>query len=180
MSYSKSTIVDTVNKCSYNKEYNRHIAYNIETIQNKNFKNFTIQIIPLNTDHLLKINLEISCLFDKKYFNIPISIFIPPKFPYFPPDITLIRNADNIIVNKNNQDIDPLSWRIYTKSIRNWVASISLVNLIDEITLSFNANFPIFLIPPGQNIQTSPNTNFQTPKRDSIQNINDNYNSGKI
>ena len=91
MSYSKNTIHSTVIMCDYLKDFHHHITTNINTINEKKFPNFSIQIIQYEGSKIIRIFLELIILYNNtQKFNIPISILITRKFPYESPIFYII------------------------------------------------------------------------------------------
>jgi hypothetical protein len=152
MSYSKNTIYSTVIQCNYIQDYFNHITTNINTLNEKKFPNFNIQTIQYDGSILIQISLELIISYNNtQKFNIPICILIPKTFPFEPPIFYVILKEPNTIYNQQNQDIDIKSGKLLVKSILKWDYSLGLLDLINEISISFNNIFPILQAPPGYN-----------------------------
>lgn len=192
MSYSKNTIFSTVIQCNYDKNFHHHITTNINTLNEKNFQNFFIQIIDHEGSKLIQIFLEIFVLYNNtQKFSIPISILVTKKFPYEPPIFKVILKSNNTIYNQQNHDIELSTGKLMVKSLINWDYSLTLFEILKEVSISFNNVFPILQAPPGhisnntmqnqaqqnnynQNINRNSNANWinQNPQQQNQQNIN--------
>jgi len=139
------------------------------------------------TDVILLIKCQLNVQFKDRNYDIPISIIIPKKFPFEPPEFYLDKMQD-FCINPKNSDIDALNWRILTNSLKNWdfYNNTSILTVLKEILNSFNKNFPIYrqsnviYQKPQQNplIETSSHS-FQSqsvynPPLDSNKNISPN------
>ncbi len=152
MSLHKNTIYETVIQCHYDKEFLNHITSNINYVNEKKYNNFRIQILNVQGQYLIGIFLDIQTLFENsKKFFVPIQLFIPKNFPYTPPIAKVCLPNTNTIVNSQNYDIDPKTCIIMTNLLRKWDLSTNLNTIIDEISQSFNKNFPILQVQPGYN-----------------------------
>ena len=173
MSYSKNTIYSTIIQCNYDKNYFNHITTNINTINEKRFTNFSIQKIDYQGKQIMQVFLDIQVVYNNSQkYNIPISIIIPIKFPYEPPFFNVLLKGNNTIFNQENKEINPNSGKISVKSILHWDYTMTLYDILKEVSICFNNIFPILQAPPGQNVNNQTQTqNFNT-NRNSIINPN--------
>lgn len=150
MSYSKNTIHSTVIKCNYDRNFYNHITTNINTINEQKFNNFFIQSIEFEGSIIIQIFLEINIVYDNtQKFSIPLSILITRKFPYEPPIFSVILKYNNTIYNHQNHDIEQNTGKLLVKSLINWDYSLSLLDVLKDISSSFHNVFPILQAPPG-------------------------------
>jgi len=175
MSYHKNTIYETVIQCHYNKDYHNHITNIINYVNEKKFNNFRIQKLNVQGKFWIGLFLEILTLYNIQKFFIPIQILIPDNFPYLAPIVSVCL-PPNTILNSENKDIDQKTCRISTNLLNKWDCSTNLNKIIEEISQSFNKNFPILQIQPCQspnmNVKLQPDINRQSPQINPCQSPN--------
>jgi len=164
--------------CDYLKDFHHHITTNINTINEKKFPNFSIQIIQYEGSKIIRIFLELIILYNNtQKFNIPISILITRKFPYESPIFYIILKSNNTIYNQQNHDIDLNTGKLLVKSLINWDYSLMLYDVLIEVYNSFNKVFPILQAPPGYNKHLHINNNANYNNQQAQPNNNQNYNN---
>lgn len=161
-------ILQTATQCAYPinmRDYIANIIYEI-TLMNKSAKYY--QVVK-NGENIILLKLNISTTFKNKTFEIPILIYITKNMPYESPEIYLERASDTG-VNPKNTDIDQNTNRILTQGLKTWNSYAVLSNILGEIQISFNKNFPIYKLTQ----QNQPiNTGYQSGQQ---QNTGYNYN----
>lgn len=173
MSYSKNTIYSTVIQCNYEKDFHHHITTNINTINELKFPNFFFRIVDYEKSKIIQIFLDLIVLYNNtQKFNIPLSILIPIKFPYQPPIFNVVLKAKNTIYNQQNQDIDQKTGKMLVKSLIKWDFSLSLYDVIKEISISLNKVFPILQAPPGYVSDVNTNNNVKNENQRNSENLN--------
>ena len=109
----------------------------------------------MNQDKIMMVWYPMSVPFAKKYYNVPLQIYIMKNIPYEPPQIFL-EVVQGSAANPTNKDVNPTTRQITTNTLRNWGQYSNIENAMNEIFASFSNVFPIYKTsgttnPPSQN-----------------------------
>jgi hypothetical protein len=160
MSAYKTTILNLVVECGYPTNVRDLIVSTIleviTSIKGSKFFKFTS-----NNDNILVIRIPLLAQFGGNSYTIQILTYLTRSFPFSAPEIFVEKTSDDMGINPNNKNIDPKNGKIMTAGLFNWNSYSSLINVINEISCSFNQVFPVYQIKhrPSQ------------PERTSIQNM---------
>jgi hypothetical protein len=171
----KYSILETVKHCVYSYsmwDYFTNIAYEVTAnspaskVYKVNFKN----------ENLTLIRYVVKTTFANKSFDIPILVYLSKNMPYEAPELYLERVQDTG-VNPKNTDIDQETNKISTPSLINWNSRMSLSSVLNEVTGSFNKNFPIYKMTKNQqNLNDSTSTSNSSFNKSMNSSINSTYN----
>jgi hypothetical protein len=171
----KYTILETVKQCNYSNsmwDYFTNIAYEV-TLSSSSSKVYKVNF---KNENITLIRYVVKTTFSGKSFDIPILIYLSKNMPYEAPELYLERVQDTG-VNPKNTDIDQTTNKISTPSLINWNSRMSLSSVLNEVTSSFNKNFPIYKMTKNQqNLNNSVSTSNSSFNNSMNSSINSNYN----
>ena len=96
-------------------------------------------------------------------YNIPVSIWIPAKYPIVPPTMYVVPTPDMII--KPRHAFVDASGVVSTPYLRNWSQPHStLLIMCSDVSIQFGQDPPLFSKPPGW-VPPAPPQHQQSPQR---------------
>jgi hypothetical protein len=180
---NKKIILEIVNKCEYNYQNKDYIVDSLHELAKMNTSvkiyNTTKQNSNQTQETIIVVKLNIPTQYNsQRIYDVPVLIYVPKNFPYQPPEAYIERASMNVIINTNNKDVDPSSFRIIANCLINWSSYYTLVNVVSVINASFNSNFPVFNnsntnVNNSNTHNTNTNTNINIKKTSNI-NIQEN------
>jgi hypothetical protein len=149
MSAYKTTILNMVVECGYPTNVRDLIASTILEIITY-WKGSKFFKFPSNNENILAIRIPISAQFGGNTYTIQILVYLIRTFPFSAPEIFVEKTSEDMGINPNNKNIDPKNGKIMTGGLFNWNSYSSLMNVINEISFSFNEVFPVYQIKQKQ------------------------------
>lgn len=106
-------------------------------------------------DILIQVNFGMPTNFNGRQYEIPVKIIFPKGFPNERPQVFL-ENQQGTGINSKNTEINQTTKAITTQTLARWTPNNTLYPILEEIQQSFQRNFPIYKLKPGQTQTIQP------------------------
>jgi len=153
MSHANKYIFDLLSECSYIPAFKDYIIKILIEFSTHKGVSFFKTSHKASFKRIIGINYPMTIKLKGHPYEVKLIIYIVPEFPEKAPEIYINNNGNPFLAaNPKNHDVNPENFRMMSNKLFNWVRSISLQEILSEISISFEQHFPIYM-KTGERVQ---------------------------